>query len=90
MVKVAARDADAEQLEIKKELVFVIDEMLDVSEQNGQSRLAFRNEDCRQEPCKISIRDNLEAFPDMLRIIAQALARLFDPATMIHRQPAQA
>ena len=49
-VQVGRIKRKAEELEIKEELILVIDEMLEVSQQQSEDRLAFAHEECWKHP----------------------------------------
>src|SRR5712691_1553542 len=82
-VEVPCRDRYVEHLEIQEELVLVIDEMLQVSEEKGQDRLSFGDKDGRHLVRKLLVPENRESFFDVGEVGGYPLAGLLGIAAMV-------
>jgi hypothetical protein len=86
VIKVGGLDFDAEQLQIEKELIFVVYEVFEVVEQHRDQLLALTRKQGRSPAGEVRIRNLLEAIPDVIEVYPHAVAGFFNSAAMINRQ----
>jgi len=86
-VEVPRPDGYAEHLEVQEELVLVVDEMLEVSEEKGQGRLSFGDKDGRHGMRELLIRESRESFFDVGEVGGYPLTGLLDVAAMVDGEP---
>jgi len=82
-IEVPCRDRYVEHLEIQEELVLVIDEVLQVSEEERQDRLSFGDKDGRHLVRKLLVPENRESFFDVGEVGGYPLAGLLGIAAMV-------
>jgi len=85
-VEVPCRDRYVEHLEIQEELVLVIEEVLQVSEEERQDRLSFGDKDGRHLVRKLLVPENRESFFDVGEVGGYPLAGLLGIAAMVDRK----
>src|SRR5437879_9334599 len=86
VIQVPAFHSNAHELQIKEQLVLVVDQVLQIAQQQGQERLAMLHKDGRDGPVEISVTKQRKSLVDVLAINRDPSGGLLRRATMVHRQ----
>jgi len=77
------------ELQVGEKLILVVDQVFQVSQEQGEQRLAIGYEDGGQLPAKISVGQGRESLVDVARVEGDALAGFAGGAEVIHWKVAQ-
>src|SRR5262249_12862030 len=88
-VEIRGSKPQTHEFQIEEELVFMVDQMFEVSEKNRQQRLSFRNEDGLYPAAQVRVCAALESTVDVLCVELDFSCRFIWATELVHRNRAK-
>ena len=83
MVKISARDRQAQQLQVQEQLILMIDQVLEVSHEQRHQRFPFGNEHRRNQATQVVVGAESKPAIDVGGVFTNAVKRLLRRAGVI-------